>query len=276
MEVNTSFTAEDCSSLSCFQHDYQNVENCKYHLLHSQENQMAGQLQSSIQKIQAKESSFYKRPTNILANRCTYCHVNPKIYEMLEQEGMESLPEGHCYGVSLFFIKFFLEHPDKLYLPLKDLLQEFLEDSRFEQLSHEFQKLQHSYLSKKGEKQPLELNIAAMKKYFFILAGHKVKNYLPITKDVLQDQDLKDTLENFLRAEKNRILMVGVRSKQGLGHCIVVSLKDDNLIIYNSNSGLYRFIGLAEVKEYLLGYFSLMPPTWVASFSPDPQQVQNL
>ena len=63
--------------------------------------------------------------------------------------------------------------------------------------------------------------------------------------------------------------MIGVRSQSGEGHCIVVSLKDDNLMIYNYIVGLYRFSNLLEAKEYLLGYFSVMYTTWYASFSDD-------
>lgn len=108
-----------------------------------------------------------------------------------------------------------------------------------------------------------------MKKYFLILSGHPVEIYQPITSEVLEGRQIRKVLEDVSRLEKNRLLMIGLRSQSGEGYCIVVSLKDDNLMIYNSNVGLYRCSNLLEAKEYLLGYFSVKHPAWYASFSDD-------
>ena len=80
--------------------------------------------------LASHSASQTQKFTNLMSHQCTYCQKDDQLLKELQREGFELKSIGHCYGVTLTFIKYLTNNREKLNLSADALLDEFIRDQR--------------------------------------------------------------------------------------------------------------------------------------------------
>ena len=216
--------------------------------------------------LSAHSATFTQKRTNLMSHKCTYCQKDDQLLKELQKEGFELKSIGHCYGVTLTFIKYLTNNKEKLNLSADALLDEFISDKDYMQSSHEIQSYQHRYIELKNEKGILELNPKGMKKYLSAASGARVKNYFIIPLEKAKPEFTKESLIEVLNKEQESLFMLGIIDTQGFNHCIALSTNEAHRFFYDSNQGIVTFSNIDEQATFLENFFKKNRFIWYATF----------
>lgn len=201
-------------------------------------------------------------------------NLHTDLESRLQKHGFQKLdkrpkPQAHCYGISLVFTQYLLNHPQFASYTCKNILSQMQNDPLFAQKAHLYSSHQHAWYYKEHS-YPLELFPSDMKDYFYLLLGEIPSDYysIPIVEDkhaVMDKVSIYATLKNL----PNKVLVVGLMEmkEDHYKHCIVVCTHPDKLLVLDPNYGLFEYPDLETLsyatekalKEYEFRFLAVFP-----------------
>lgn len=238
-----------------------------------------------MERMELAEQGFHyyidydEHRLNFYSTSCPYCQnqnlsLSPNLEEKLNlanfrkrkkhPENTVNQRHAHCYGVTLFFVNYLLNHPQIEHV---QFLSEISNDANFIETAHNFSLNQHVNYFSEGFNEPLELNESAMIKYFQIVLEQTPSDYyvLPFS-ELYESKSNKAAIYVTLKNLKNKLMIVAYTATDGRGHCIAICTSPEKLLVFDSNWGLCQFFDL-ETLSYMVdklfdgGYFR-----WLVAF----------
>ena len=210
------------------------------------------------------------RRLNFYVEECHYCRHYAQLSQARFQKLWPDQPDAHCFGTTLFFVKYLLERPFMLAHSCAQILEAVASDPEFGETAHSFSMHQHCWYMTQGVREPLELNAEAMQQYFHVLVGRYPCDYAVAA--LFADPVVLDraTIGEALRRQPNQLIMIGYSSLSEScrrNHCIAVSTCEDKILLFDSNCGLCQFCELGSLGDAICQVLAGCRFRWYTAFS---------
>ncbi len=192
-----------------------------------------------------------EKPINFSSKECHYCrHFDSLDTFLFHRRGYH--PKAHCFGVTIFFIQYFLEHQKKMFQSCSNMLSTIAKNENFQENAHSYSMNQPGNYYYEGMEEN-ELEGELMKEFLMALIGKRPTECFDLPLEAEKGNFEKAAIYATLKSLPNRLIFVSFAQEgEDIGHCIAISTHPKKIFLFDSSSGIYHFPNL-ETLSWSLG-----------------------